>query len=177
LLEKYDIAPSTLLADMGPIIKKAWKDVKDTTSIHKAGKTPIIVRLSRMQDYKIEFSKPGVYSPTFPENMKIVKRTMFDALMVTDKCPIHGRPETVARFYELDKDEWEYLDNGKLRRELVQPLLSDIKKGKIKGGETNRMEQEFLVRIMFETGMRLGQVGKLKVSDLDVTREYGMVKY
>lgn len=127
-----------------------------------------------MPDYKIEFSKPDKYSPTILESMKVVKRTMLDVMMVTDKCPIHGGGETVARFYEIEKQGWEYLDNSELRARIVDPMLADLRRSKVTDKST---EEEMLFQMMWYTGLRLDQVGNMKVSDIDLNRDFGAVKY
>lgn len=91
VLEQYGIAPSKLLAGMGPRMKEAWATLKRGKMPSSKEQAVLSIQVPRSKDYEIEFSKVDVYSPTFPEDMKLVKRSMFDVVMVTDKCPIHGR--------------------------------------------------------------------------------------
>ena len=166
VLQTHRIAPSTLLANMGPVIMDAWNKVKRSTAAHQ---DMAVVAFPKMPDYKIEFSKPKAYSPTFLESMKVAKRTMHDVLMVTDKCPIHGSGETVARFYEMDNANWEYVDNPEVRTTVVDPMLARLGKDS---------EQGLLFQMMWYTGMRLEQVGKVKVDDIGrMGHDFSTVRY
>jgi len=163
VLQTHRIAPSILLANMGPVIRNAWKNVKGRASESQ------VVTFSKMPDYKIEFSKPEVYSPTFLESMKVVKRTMSDVLMVTDRCPVHGNGETVARFYEMDVADWEYVDNSEVRATVVDPMIAKLGKDS---------EQGLLFQMMWYTGMRLNQVGNLKVDNIGrMGHDFSTVRY
>ena len=166
LLRKYGMDHTALLPDADSSIRAAWERFKEK-------KEPLSVELPKGTDYKIEFSKPEVYSPTFLEWTGMVKKTPFDVLLATNECPIHGDPEMVARFYEMDDPEWRYYENALIKERIVRPLIDGLR-----GKDDSRESRVKLwsLEFLFYTGMRFQQAGRLTVKDFKDGYHHGGVK-
>jgi len=111
-------------------------------------------------------------SPTFPEYFKLVEKSSLDARLMI-RCNHHqdqGREECAARVFEWENPTLSILDNTKMRKQILEPMLSAMKKTKIPQNERNQAVLE-----LFFAGLRINEIMNLKTKDVDFTHNLVLV--
>lgn len=159
LLATYCKIPAVLIEENAQKIRELYSTTKDIGS--NPGKE-IGMQFSGTgcEGYEIIVNKVERYSPTFLEELKLVKRTMFDVELVTNKCPIHGISERIARLFEIESPKFNIINNQEIHQRLVRPITSP--------GSRADLEEKVFASLYFSTSLRLNEIFDLKLGQIDL---------
>lgn len=131
--------------------------MKGRKELQTAG-NEINIEVTNQSDYKIIMSKVMNHSQTFLEYLELVKKEMYDILLVTDRCYLHGQPETIGRFYDVEDPTIIVIGNQRIYEERVKRILHPPK-NTIETSDSLRNRAIF--SLMWESGLRVNDIMNL----------------
>lgn len=154
IFRKYSFLPEGMITKIAAEIPRIYKSNRRKIGI---GNDLVLAFDDEMtKSYNLIISKQQVYSPTLLEDLRLVRRSIFDIQLVLDTCPIHGIGEKVAYIFEPESADLEFVLNL---------ALDTVKRETLKNAVS--LQDKMFIEL-YSAGMRLIDITGLRFGDIDL---------